>query len=190
MIDIMLKKLKTRMKALSLVETVFTLAIFAILLVMLSEVLVLNIRASNMIKFRSSIRDELSELTSLIQRDIRNAGFIDIANCDDDIDIDSDINNESACRISHRQNFYWVFDQGGELCPENKLCKINTDLSGEVYFQTAEILSIDSINFEVSNSNIAGDEVTVLITIVASATNENWDIDNQIRQISVATRNF
>jgi prepilin-type N-terminal cleavage/methylation domain-containing protein len=171
-------KLLLKYKAFSLVETVVTLAVFAILMTMLSQVLIMNWRINRIVTERSRFREEFSQLTGLIQRDFRNADFIDLDACGEDIVYPS-INNNKVCKINVIEDYWWY------LC-EGYICKDKGDK--ELIYKSSAILKIEDLSIELIAEN--NENLTIYITVKASARNENWKINNQVRQIVVNTRNY
>lgn len=190
----MVKRLQstTRLKAYSILEVLITLALFGVLIAMLSNILLLNFKTSRQVAYRSKIREELSELVSLIQRDMRNADYVVLAECGNG----QLINNQATvdgCKMSHVEEFVWV-NQTYQACRDssivdiNRICKI--DSSGNVIYKTSDEIQIDQINFDILTEGLDGKQATIIITLIASAANPNWEVDNQVRQITVSTRNF
>jgi hypothetical protein len=94
---------------------------------------------------------------------------------------------ESGCVMSHVSTVMWVYDH--DSCPAGSICKIDT-ASGNILYNSADILTIDEVSFELQTFDAEGSKGVLLITLYASPTNQNWDVSQQVRQISVATRNF
>lgn len=182
-------------KAFSLVETVVTLAVFGILLAMLSQVLLLNIRVSRKISERSRIREELAEFVGLLQRDLRNASFVEVdvnpddSKCGENVDLDGfGGENDNGCQMSHVQTFYWV-DGSSTHCDSGRVCKVDAN-TGDLLFQTSDVLNIEEIDFDYAIFEGDDAKATIIVTLIANASNPTWDITDQVRQISVSTRNF
>ncbi|MFQ5492622.1 MAG: PilW family protein [Candidatus Dojkabacteria bacterium] len=179
------------MKGFSLVETLITLAIFGILMAMLSQILIINISISRKTFARSRIRDEMSELVTLIQRDIRNAKII--GECGEKTEGSETF---TECQIYHAEEFVWT-----DNCPDEgevqRLCKltvVDPAIPGDVpdvLFQTSDLINVDDFGLEVGLSQgDDGTKSTILVTVLASSANENFEVNNQVRQIAVSTRNF
>lgn len=184
--------MRKKIKAFSLVETMVTLAIFGILMAMLSQVLLLNLEVSRKISARTRIREELSALVGLLQRDMRNAGHIVLEECGDNLKIDN-WSGVNGCKMSHVESFVWVNNEH-DLCKKantavQSLCRI---VDGEITFRTSDVLNIDSISFQSSQieDEKGTKKATIIVTIIASAANPSWDVTDQVRQIVVTTRNF
>lgn len=198
-----MKKSKNQktIKAFSLVETVVTLGIFGLLIGMLSQVLLLNLQVSQKISARTRIREELSIVTGLIQRDMRNADkvYISAGQCGNQLDlefpanIESSENEESGCHIAlQNQEALWV-NGSHRNCDQGKLCKLDWTNQNSVLFETSDILTITDISFEsqlLGELDSGNSNATLLVTLQAESTNPRWEILNQVRQISVTTRNF
>jgi len=195
----MKKPVNKKFKAFSIIEMLVTMAIFAILVVMLLNSLLLNIRLSTKINVRSTVRSNIDELVAQIERDIRNADSIEVAEC-----------TGSACAINV---------EGVEVrWRQNGTKIIRTAAAGnqDKEFESNSNLYIvpNSLNFQVlsSDSDSQGQFrfVNVIITFQAESnalelgcdkdTNNNgcknsepgdvqW-VENQVRHFSVSTRNY
>ena len=193
------KKNKTKRKAFSLIETLVTLAVFGILLAMLFQILMLNIKISRKISARTRVREEISELVSLMQRDLRNADYI--FECSNGVkDFDEDGDKENGCRIqSQGENIVWV-DSSHDRCNGNKICRLDYSTNpNEVMYESSGILTLEpydstnpnsGVSFQSNIDPVDNAKAEILITFNASATNDNWDVNTQVRQIAVSTRNY
>lgn len=183
---------KKKLKAFSLVETLVTLVVFGILLAMLSQVLLLNLQVSRKIQARTRVREELAELVGLLQRDVRNADIIYIGagECDDTNDFDMNSQNDRGCRMFVTDDILWV-DGGHGSCPANHLCKLQWSNQNNVLYQSSDILSVDSVSFQAQEFlSVENTSATLIVTLNVAASNPNWEVNNQVRQITVSTRNF
>ncbi|HLD03593.1 MAG TPA: prepilin-type N-terminal cleavage/methylation domain-containing protein [Candidatus Dojkabacteria bacterium] len=190
------KKLIKKIKGYSLVEVLVTLTIFAILTVMLMNTIFLNIRISRTISNRTRMRSDLNELTSLIERDIRNASNIE--ECQSDYLVN--LIPVPYCKMSIPNSalgnsiFDWSYNcfgtnQGGSEYFDHSVCK--RDATGKTVYFSSKILQIDSVSFEkIVDNLVETNKVTIIVTIVASARNTSWNINNQVRQIIISTRNY
>lgn len=203
-----MKKRGFKINAFSLVETLVTLATFGILLSMLSEILILNLQVSRKVTARTVIREDLAEMTGLMQRDMRNASFIHISTCGGDPATDPPVVISGidyyGCEIEHFQEIKWVLssDVLNSLCTPNEfngnkvdaICRLDTN--GEVLYKTSNHVDIDSFKIDVTavesdpSDPDKGTDAIIYFTVVANAANDNWDISNQFRQVVVTTRNY
>jgi len=159
-----------------------TLAIFGIMMALLSQSLILNININRKAFYRSRIREELSDVVGQIERDIRNSSIISTCGVDGQT-------NENKCQITHVSTLTWT-----DNCPSlgtgiKSICK--KDVNGKVQFQSSEIINIESVTFDIlQSSGTDASKATVYVTIIASAVNPSLTITNQIRQVAISTRNF
>jgi prepilin-type N-terminal cleavage/methylation domain-containing protein len=196
----------------SLIETLVTLAIFGILMAMLSQVLILNLQVSRKISARTTIREELTQVVGLIQRDMRNADAILIEKCGNNVELSNSVNNheDRGCELIQTDHVSWVLsnDDPGFGCENNiyntnidvkALCKLNLSPNPQdptVMYKTSPLISIKNLSIEIESLMDENDETgkpskgLLIITIEAEASNPKWDVNNQIRQIIVTTRNF
>lgn len=187
-----MKKLNTKLKAFSILETIVTLAIFGILMAMLSQVILINISVSRKTFARARIREELAEVVSLIQRDVRNATLV--TKCEK---LSSGV---SQCIMSHKELLVWTdscpVPTGGDpnikrVCRKTGVVDPNNPSSGTVTYTTSDILNIKTLAFDINlQVGTDGTKSTILITLLADATNENFEVKNQVRQSAISTRNY
>jgi len=71
-----MKKIFKNKKGFSLLELLITLAIFAILMVTTTALLVINLKAARKIKARSYAREETAFMFNVLKKDIRNANSV------------------------------------------------------------------------------------------------------------------
>ncbi|KXK26582.1 MAG: hypothetical protein TR69_WS6001000588 [candidate division WS6 bacterium OLB20] len=182
----MMKKLPTkRLQGFSLVETLITLAIFGIMIAMISQVILINLEVSRKVYVRTQVREELAELTTLVQRDIRNARIV--KECGEFRDGSETV---SRCTISHAEEFTWTDNCPGDTAAINRICKISVP-GNQLLFETSDLITIEDFSFDINlSTGEDGTKSTILMTLRASATNPNFEISNQVRQIAVSTRNF
>jgi type II secretory pathway pseudopilin PulG len=163
-------------KAYSLIEVVISLGILGIIMTMLFSVLILSLQITFKILARSVVREEVSNITSLIARDIRNAD--DITDCG--------IVTGSRCElILNGQKYEWI--QCGD-----RICKniLNGTSYENVITSPANII-FNKLTFESGFST--EDNSTrrnILVSTIASHKNESFNIKNVFKQISVSTRNY
>lgn len=200
-------------KALSIVEMLVTMAIFAILSVMLLQSLFLNIRLSTQINIRARIRSEMDQLQTLIERDIRNADEIKIAECYDYY-CKMKINGNYVRWQLHPTwvNGYPIFYIKRSEGPTEATMTYDYISTPIMYFDRV-VPNYVGLDFTVLYSPGVGSErfVNVIVTIkgesnktvVGCQQDVNLDgckngytspdiqwVDDQIRQFSVSTRNY
>lgn len=177
----------------SLLEMLVTLVVFAVLLTMIVQVLVLSIDSGRKIALRSRIRGDLSSTAVMIRRDFRNSTKIDETKCSSSV---ADFNNQPACVFTLAgTNFVWVLGDDVNGCVQGRLCKLkNNGVDYELYFESPETLVFDSTvtNFEleVYEVNDVETQGLLLATLQADASNPDAEVPTQIRQVAVFTRNF
>ena len=163
------KRLK---KAFSLVEMVISIGIVSIIIVIFFNSLLISLDVTVRNTARSNIREEITSIASLIQRDIRSADLVDIPNC-----------SGSSCEMIVEQDRITWYLCGTRICKE--------DGSSTIIFQSEEDIEFTSFTFEpgfVQNPTDAKNNI--LVTLVADHANAALDISNIIRQVSVSTRNY
>lgn len=194
------KMIKTKFKAFSILEMLVTMAIFAILIVMLLNSLLLNIRLSTKINIRSTVRSNIDELVTQIERDIRNADSIDPSTC-----------TRNSCVISiEGVEYIWEIVANSSVHR-----KINSNVPGvDEVFNSSPNIYIKSLNFDVLSSDTDSEGnyrfVNVIVTLEAESNalqlgcekdltnngcsntevgDDQW-VENQVRHFSVSTRNY
>jgi len=187
-------KKKNNLAAYSLLEMLVTLAVFAILLTMIINVLLISIEAGRKIASRSRVRGDLSEISVMIRRDFRNASKIDSTNCGVSVGLFS---GKSACVFNLSGiNYAWVQGDGTNGCPALKVCKMKESTPGnyDLFYQSSEILEFQNgTRFEVQiyDENESTTQGILLATLLAAPPlDSNLDVPLQIRQVNVFARNF
>ena len=159
------------MKAFSLIETIVTIVIYAMMLFMVTNIVLINARLSQELKMRSKIKNEMTELDSLIKRDIKNANSIDPTKCQD-----------GACTINTGgTSVIWAFT-GTSSSSITKV--VTTGVSNVVDYATSSDISVDSLTFSTivnpAGSTINDGSITVIFTINAHGMNPSWKVNNQL----------
>lgn len=194
------------LKGYSLLELLVTLVVFAILITMIVQVLLLSIESGRKISARSKVRGDLSEVAVMMRRDIRNAGKIDEVNCGESISYttssgQSIVRDSSACFFNIAGTDYaWVHgkDSTQPLCAEGKMCKLRRGADGNyrLFYQSSDILFFDpsSTRFELEFIVREDDSITqgIFLALLSAGPppDSHLDVVKQYRQISVFTRNF
>lgn len=169
------KKLK---KAYSLAEVIISLAIIGVILTILFNALIIAIQVTNKSLSRSVVREEISEATTLISRDIRNADII--LNCGDTVA------SQSCDMVLNGVRVSWSVC-GVSVCRN----EMGANGSSTLTYQSSEILSISTFNFERGISTLTDPRKgNILFTIVGSHSNERLNITNIVRQVTISTRNY
>lgn len=197
---------KKNLQAYSLLELLVTLVVFAILMTMIVQVLLLSIESGRKIAVRSKVRGDLSEVAVMIRRDLRNTGKIDEANCGDSVTFTNPngqpvVINSSACFFNIAGiNYAWIYGKNSAqpLCPEGKICKLrqNAGNNYELFYQTSDILFFDSeatrFELQVYPQDDENETQGIFLANLAVSTppDTRFDVETQYRQISVFTRNF
>lgn len=200
---------KKNLKAYSLLELLVTIAIFAILVAMITQVLVLSVNTGRKIAIHSKVKGDLSEIAVMIRRDFRNVGKINESKCSnatgDRITLSNagtEISFDSACFFNVAGiNYAWVFNAGGSnpLCPEGKICKLKRNNGGdyELFYQTPDSIKFNpATRFELSTSNSPQSDNKstrglFLASLSADVSKEyHLDLPTQYKQVIVFTRNF
>lgn len=189
----MLKNRNKHKTGFSLLELLVTIVIFGILVVMLVQVLILNLRVSRMISLRSRIRSELSETSLLIRRDFRNSSRIVSDRCGSTV---GEFGDQPGCvYVIANKTFAWVLGSEANDCPTNKLCRFE-EIAGvlEPNYISSDLYDIDpdKTTFEIQEYSDINETVNaiLLVTLHIDILEEELDIAPQVRQITVSTRNL
>ncbi len=160
-----------KLKAYTLLELMVSMGIISIVIVIFFNALGLAMQASIKNLIRSSIREELTEISGEIIRSIRNAESV--ITCQ----------NSSCTVIESGSQISW------EICESSKICKY--DRSRNLLFKSSDILRVDRLTFEQGFSDETNSfRASYLLTLVGSHINSETKISNIVRQTSVSTRNY
>jgi type II secretory pathway pseudopilin PulG len=165
----------------SIVEVLVSLGIMTIVITMLFNVLILGLQSSIKSIARSSVREELSNISGLISRDFRNSE--NIVNCAETTE------QEFECTFfKNNVRYSW------RRCNDDitKVCKYELgNVQSEIY------RSSDNLNFETfefhygfGNQDNENGVNNILLTLVVSHTNSYININNVFRQTYISTRNY
>ncbi|MCA9386654.1 hypothetical protein KC669_01325 [Candidatus Dojkabacteria bacterium] len=171
-IDTVMSKYINKKEAFSLVEMVISIGIVSIIIVIFFNSLLISLSVTVKNTARSNMREEITSIASLIQRDVRQADLVDISNCSGD-----------SCEIIVDQERVTWYLCGTSICKE--------DGSSTIIFQSESDIEFTTFTFEpgfVQDPTQAKNNI--LITLVADHTNNALEINNIIRQVSVSTRNY
>lgn len=178
------KRLK---KGYSLLEVIISLSIMGFAITVMFSFLILSLRVSILSLGRSFVREELSSITGLIARDIRNTDYI--VNCG------SRTVSNSCELIQNGISYLWTkCDPTGAVnAAGTRICKLRLDPNNQktVFFISSATINVKNFDFQLGYSTgTSGAQTNILILINASHTNSAYNINNVVRQISVSTRNF
>ena len=163
-------------KAFTLMETVVTIVIYAVMLLMITNIVLMNARLSQQLKVRSRIRTEMAQMVSLIKRDIRNA-----------TSISSKDNNcmASSCEISvSGQTIKWYVDTDA-----NGYKRLVKSLNRNDEYTSGDYVLIDDVSFSMM-TDATDKRVSIILTIKTEGKNSAWKVTNQVAQEIISTRNY
>ena len=181
------KKLK---KGYSLIEIIISLAIMGFAITVMFSFLILSLQVSILSLSRSYVREEISNISGQVARDIRNADYV--INC-------GDVANPESCElVQNGVNYIWQkCDSNGtvNINPvfNTRSCKfkINTANQKEAMFVSSNTLIIQNFEFSLGYTDSSSEAKTNIVFLInASHSNSNYNIKNVIRQTSVSTRNY
>ncbi len=174
-------------KAYSLMELLVSMAIFGMLMIMLTQILFSSLKISQENYLRSVYRESLSEVFDFMKRDIRNANVI--------VDCQADV-----CHISHTQEVIWT-----KCADQISICKYVQNpetLEFEKVKETVDNIYVKDLKFEMASfdeviSNTGYTNNTIIVTVklmlvkndddFALAQNDELPLD--VQQIVISTRN-
>lgn len=162
-------------KGYSLLEVIVSLGIIGILITMLFNVLIVTLNISFKLLTYSFVREEISNIVSLVSRDLRNADRIIICGSEE---------SPSSCQlILNGDLISW------EVC-DSGICRYRTASgSKQLEYRTSAVVKINQITFQLDlqDSRIKNN---ILLTIIAEHSNRELNINNIFRQVSISTRNY
>jgi prepilin-type N-terminal cleavage/methylation domain-containing protein len=185
------KRNKNLKKGYSLIEVIISLAIMGFAITVMFSFLILSLQISTLSLARSFVREELSNVSGLIARDIRNADYI--IGCGDSAE------NQQRCQvIQNGVTYVW------EKCDSNgsaegneeektRICKLRLGVDGEnsIMFISSQTLIIKLFEFNLGYTDGSSEAKTNIIFLInASHVKSNYNINNVVRQTSISTRNF
>ncbi len=180
-----MKKKNKKLKAFSLLEVIVSLSIMGISTVLMMNFLVISLRVSSISIARSFVREELSNLNTLISKDMRASELPPLC--------DFEVENECILTIDSKKIKWSLCDDDN-----NRVCKyeLNTVTSAYVNkFKTSDSILINYFRFDRGfselNSPTSGQisNNSIVLTISAGF-NSNIGVDNVIRQSSFSLRNY
>lgn len=183
------KKEKKLKKGFSLLEIIISLAIMGFAITVMFSFLILSMRVSVISLSRSFIREELSNITTLISRDIRNSDFV--LNCGtQSFPASCEFIQEGTRYIWQRCDSTGTTNANASL--NTRACKVRLEgTTRTVLYLSPQSLVVDTFSFSLGYVGAANDVKTnIIFLITASHSNSSYNISNVLRQISVSTRNF
>ncbi len=171
-----MKIFRKKIKAYSLLEILITLAIVTIIMVMLTNVLFLTLDIARKSFARSFVREEQNNLVTKIEKDIRNARFVE--SCEGE-------GETAMCEVYLHDMFIWTTCQREGKDPY--VCK--KDKNGNIIEGMSEAIRLDQFSFEEGLSDSPAKK-SILLTLVVSHKDSKYEINNQVRQIAISTRNY
>lgn len=187
----MKNKIKRKLKAYSIIELIISMAIIAIATGVLLSSLIYGFRLNVNAIARTFVREEISNVVSLIGRELRNADRIILCAGDYRKEANQDISNAGLCMYAKEGIIYqWSIC---EIEPGIiSICQYRVDATLatlSLAYQISSNVNIDRLIFE-SDVNNNSKDGNILITIIGSHSNSNLSITNVFSQISATTRNF
>lgn len=172
---------KSKVKsAYSLVEVIVSLAIVGVILTVLFNTLIVSLRISYNSFARSFTREEVSQIATLVTRDIRNAESVIACG-----EIES---VESCDLVVDGTQIRWT------ECGEQQVCRQVYDEETQNYsdnYTSSNSVRIDVFSFAaIFDTSTSAARKIIFVTINASHKNENLNINNIVRQQSITTRNY
>ncbi len=171
--------IKTK-KAFTLIEILVSLGITSIVMVIFFNILILTFKLTFISVGRSFVRENISNLSSLISTDVRNADAI--ISC-----------REKICEIVIRnQSVTWKMCDGSGQ--SNRVCRTTKSAQGveTTTYKSPSEINIGTFVFEETavSSEVTSKQGNVTITIVGSHNDPKVNVKNIINQVSVSTRNY
>jgi len=203
-----MQKVYRKVKAYSIVEMLVTMAIFGIIISMLMQSLFLNIKLTTQINLRTKFNTDLDQLVSLIERDIRNADYYFPDDSLTDLWIkgctfDGDPDNAKDCTMSSndvRTKWYIENSLTTPTIGIVKRARVIGLAPAVVDYNSTPMLNITGFEFYINSTENIGSEASlanILVTIkvqpaygVWGSSTDTLDMFEQVRQISVSTRNY
>ncbi len=163
-----------------MLEVLVTLVIVSVVLVMLTNVLFLALTIARKSFARSHIREEQNNIISKIEKDIRNAHFVESCMGED---------LSASCSVALDTKYLWTTctreDNTWYVCKKENPGTPNEKILAGM----ADDIVLKKFTFEEGYSDSEGRK-TILVTMVVAHKDESLKLNNQVRQISISTRNF
>lgn len=170
---------KVNLKAYTLAEIVVSLGIIGIIITIFFNVLIVSLKITFKNIARSSTREEITTVTNLISKDLRNA--IVVSDCG------QTAVSEYCELVVDNEEVRW------EKCSSDpeRICKVDVE-SGNVVYQSDENFKLTTLTFENSFSDTSSNvsQKVILLTLVADHVNPDTNVNNVVRQTAISTRNY
>lgn len=172
----LIKQNHKKVPAFSLLETVISIAIIAVIMVMLNNIVINFASASQKTLARSFVREEISTIVDQITTDVRSATRV--GNCT------GTLTSNATCDVYTDVLYRW------QVCGGNAICK--TDQAGTVIYRSSPQVELTELEFSEGLTTNANNLVqrNILITIVGRHRETRFGVNNVVRQSGVSTRNY
>jgi type II secretory pathway pseudopilin PulG len=193
----LLHKMKQKLPAYSIVELLVTIAIFGLLSAMLGQTLLTNLTLSAKVSARTRMRSAIDQTMSLIERDFRNADYLYTATSGGVTYVSC--GNlaaaqyypglcSSSCTMSTNSKVVtWCYRLGKIYRYEGGNAPVNITNESDPFLE-----NVTQFSFYLNNTSLNSDKfnayANVLVTLQAD--NNSMKVLNQVKQISVSTRNY
>ncbi|SRR5260221_8286427 len=175
------KNRNKKRKAFSLLEIIVSLAIMGVSMIIMMNFLILSLQISVLSLARSFVREEVSNISGQITRDIRNADLI--LDC-------GGTGNSSYCKfVEAGKTYTWA------PCASNakRICKTQTvnATTSTIVYTSSNSVNIDIMTFSKGfTDSTSNSKTNILLLLNASHPNAGYKISNIIKQTAVSTRNY
>lgn len=192
-------------KAFSLVETLITLIVVSIIILMLSNVLAITLKVSVLARERSHIKNETANMFDKLDRDVSNAEYVYISDpadpsngviiietadyrvrwerCTDSIAADP-VTNGSLCQ------YYCAIDLANSTL-DDSICPPTPANGRRLNYITSSKLEIESFRVEEIDAGLENQRIkSAVVTIKAKHARESLEISNIYKQITISSNNF
>jgi prepilin-type N-terminal cleavage/methylation domain-containing protein len=159
----------------SLLEVLVVLAIVSIIMVMMTNILTMTLEISRKSFARSITREQQTNILTHIEKDIRNSRYI--GNC-------QGVDAAVSCEVALDKVYTWTTCERGEGF---YVCK--KDSEGNIVEGLSDDVIVNKFTMEPGLSDALGRK-SILITLVVSYHDPEMEVENQVRQIIVSTRNY
>lgn len=159
-------------------EVLITLTIVTMIMVMLTNTLLLSLDISRKSLVRSNLREEQNDILNKISKDIRNAQYVE--ECSGSIE-------NVLCKVSLDRRYTWTTcTEGGQVF----ICKkVGTGVEEQIIERTSEQMLVKE--FAIDEGVVEADgKKSLVITLIVNQNSSTIDVEDQIRQVIVSTRNY
>ncbi|MBD3280759.1 prepilin-type N-terminal cleavage/methylation domain-containing protein [Candidatus Dojkabacteria bacterium] len=166
--------------AYSLLEVLVTLAIVTILMVMLTNTLLLSLDISRKSLARSNLREEQNDILNKISKDIRNAKFVETC---------SGVNENAKCEVLLDRRYTWTLCEDDEENVSLICKKVGGADEDQILERSNERMVVKTFSIEEGIVETDGKK-TIVVTLIVNYNSDTIDIEDQIRQVVISTRNY